>query len=274
VGTRLALVRLACTPVSGYAAVKAQVELYLEQLELEASLHATFEGRASALAPWVAAAAQRFSPALPLPESLSAAEAAWAELCLFLSDERPGRARELAALIELRAGCGAALAAHGRPAAQPLRHGELEAGWGAMEAGVQARAAGLSAALRRLRALGDAVQRFTSDALELLEWLTERAGGVARELQAGPPKSRNEARAVKALVSAYAAEWAERCADLAALRQRGCRILAHRYERSAAVVALFERLAEGMADASVDPNEQRLPPLEPAADADADLRLM
>ena len=90
---------------------------------------------------------------------------------------------------------------------------------------------------------------------------------------AGPPRTKNAARQTKALVSGYAAEWAERQADLAALRARGCRILAHRYERSDKVAALFDRLAEGMAEASLDPGEPRLPPLAPARGEDADLRV-
>ena len=41
---------------------------------------------------------------------------------------------------------------------------------------------------------------------------------------------------------------------------------------SAEVAALFDRLAEGMAEASLDPGEPRLPPLAPARGEDADLR--
>jgi hypothetical protein len=241
--------------------VRSQLEHYVTQLELEASLHETYEERAAALSPWIAATAQRFLEA-PLPGSLAGAEAAWTELCTFLSTQRPARARELGSLIELRQGISAALAAHGRPGALPLPYAEMEAEWGSMEAAVQAHAAALSAELKRLRSLGDAVQRFTTDALELLDWLRERAGVVARELQGGAPSTRNEARTVKALVSAYAVEYADRAADLAALRLRGNRILRERYERSDKVSRLFERLAEGMADASLDPNERRLPPLD------------
>ena len=261
VGTRLALVRLACMPETGYAAVRSQVEQYVQQLELEQSLHEAYEERAAELSPWIAATAQRFLEA-PLPSTLAGAEAAWTELCSYLSRERPARARELGSLIELRQGIGAALAAHGRPGALPLAFAEVDTEWGRMEAAVQAHAAALSAELKRLRTLGDSVQRFTTDALELLDWLRERAGVVARELQGGAPSTRNEARTVKALVSAYAVEYADRAADLAALRTRGNRILAERYERGDKVARLYERLAEGMAEASLDPNERRLPPLD------------
>ena len=71
------------------------------------------------------------------------------------------------------------------------------------------------------------------------------------EQKSVPPGGCASARAVKALVAGYAAEWAERAADLAALRARGCRIIAHRYERSDKVAALFDRLAETLAEASL-----------------------
>jgi hypothetical protein len=271
-GTRLALVRLALTPDAGYSAVRTSVDKFIEQLELEVSLIAAFQHRAGALAPWVESVSHRFDPSTPLPATLSAAQAQWSALCAFLSSERPAMARELGAVIELRQGCSAALHRHGRPGAQPLAFAGLEAAWAEMEGRVQRRAAAVGGELRRLRALGDAVQRFTHEAMELLDWLSERAAGMAAQLQAAP-KSRNDARAVKALVTAYAAEWAERQADLCALRRLGCRVLAHRYERGDKVSQLFERLAEGMADASLDPSEARLAPLEAAEAAEADLKL-
>jgi hypothetical protein len=277
VGTRLALARLASAPDTGYAAVRCGAETLLEQLRAELALADDFAARAAALHAWVASAAAQFADAAaPLPATLAEAEAAWSALRAFLADERPRRARDLGALIELRAAASATWALHGRggPAGMlpPLGYDELEASWAALDEGVHARAAALAGELRRQRALGDAVARFTVDALELADWLRVRRASLSAAL-AGPPRSKNAARAVKALVAGYAAEWAERAADLAALRALGCRIVAHRYDRADKVAALFDRLAEGMADASLDPGEARMPPLAAARADLADLRV-
>ncbi len=271
VGTRLALARLAHAPQTGYAAVRKQAEEYIEQLELELALRTEFDARAAALQPWIANAAAQFAPDAPMPATLTAAEAAWATVCTFLSEERPAKARQLGAIIELRAGIASTLSAHGRPGWTPLGYESLEGDWADMDAAVHARAAALSAELRRQRAVGDAVARFTADSLDLMDWLRERAAFMSAALAAAP-RSKNEARAVKALVAGYAAEWADRQADLSALRALGCRIVAHRYERADKVAALFDKLADGMAGASLNPAEPRMPPLAPAADAEADLR--
>jgi hypothetical protein len=272
VGTRLAVARLASAPGDGYAAVRAFADRALEQLRFEAALVDDFSARAASLHAWLDSAAAQFADAAaPLPATLAGCEAAWEQLRRFLAEERPERARHLAVVIELRAAAAATWAAHGRPGAPPLGHNGLEAAWGAMEDGLRTRAAALGGELRRQRALGDAVARFTADALELAEWLRARRASLAAAL-AGPPRTKNAARQTKALVSGYAAEWAERHADLVALRARGCRILAHRYERADKVSALFDRLAEGMAEASLDPGEPTLPALAPARGDDADLR--
>jgi len=271
VGTKLALARLACTPHTGYQAVRMQAAQYIEQLELELSLHSEFTARAEALQPWIDAVARRFAPS-PLPTTLLGAETAWTCMCAFMSQERPAKARDLGALIELRAGISSTLAAYGRPGWTPLGYESMERDWGAMEAAVHARAAALSSALRRHRAVGDAVARFTADALEMMDWLRERAAFMSQAL-ASAPRSKNEARAVKALVAGYAAEWADRQADLAALRERGCWVVAHRYERADKVAALFDKLAQGMAAASLSPEEPRMQPLAAAPLTEqADLR--
>ena len=276
VGTRLALVRLAWAPRTGYAAVKQAVNTYIEQLEFELALRLQFTQRAASLQPWVEAALAQFDrsdAASDMPTTLAACEAAWHSVCVFLSEERPPKARELSALIELRSGIAAALDAHGRPGWEPLGYDRLEGDWARLDAAVRARASALAAELHRQRAVGDAVARFTSDALDLGDWLRSRQQFIATAL-ADVPKSRNEARAVKALVAGYAAEWADRNGDLGALRSLGCKIVSHGYEASDKCAALFDKLAIGMADASLDPEQERMPSLSPVSRDQADLRTL
>lgn len=241
VGTRLTLARLHGADGSGYAAVASRATSYIGQLEAELALKTEFWGRARALSAWLEGWKGPFDAAAPLPATLPAAEAAWLRLRAFLAHDRPPRARELGALIELRSACSATLSLHGRPGFSPLGFDELEADWSALDAAVSTRAAALAAELRRQRAVCDAVARFTGDALELMDWLRGRAAFLATAL-AQQPATKNEARAVKALVAGYAAEWAERAADLAALRALGTRIVAHRYEQRDKICALFDKV--------------------------------
>jgi hypothetical protein len=269
----LTLVKMAWAPRTGYAAVRQQVSTYLEQLEMEVALRQQFTQRAARLQPWIQAALAQFDRAAHMgeddsmqevPGSLAACEAAWHGVCAFLAEERPSKARDLSAIIELRSGVCAALDAHGRPgwsASEPLGHERLEADWARLDAAVHRHAALLASELRRQRAVGDAVARFTADALELGDWLRDRQSFIATAL-ADVPRSKNEARAVKALVAGYAAEWADRHADLAALRVLGNKIVTHRYEAADKVCALFDKLADGMAEAGLDPNQECMPPLQ------------
>lgn len=275
VGTRLALVRLAWAPRTGYAAVRQAVNTYIEQLEMELALRLQFTQRAAKLQPWVDAVLAQFeqggdSGLSAMPSTLAACEAALTGICTFLADERPSKARELSALIELRSGIAAALDAHGRPGWEPLGYDRLEADWARLDAAIHARATALTAELHRQRAVGDAVARFTADALDLGDWLRQRQQFIATAL-ADAPRSKNEARAVKALVAGYASEWADRHGDLGSLRQLGCKIVSHRFEAADKVAALFDKLAVGMADASLDPHQERMAPLQALPREQADI---
>ena len=276
VGTRLALVRLAWAPRTGYAAVRQAVNTYIEQLEMELALRLQFTQRAAKLQPWIDAVLAQFerggdSEGLSgMPTTLAACEAALTGICTFLADERPSRAKELSALIELRSGIAAALDAHGRPGWEPLGYERLESDWARLDAAIHGRAAALTAELHRQRAVGDAVARFTADALDLGDWLRQRQQFIATAL-ADAPRSKNEARAVKALVAGYASEWADRAGDLGQLRALGNKIVSHRYEAADKVAALFDKLALGMADASLDPHQERMAPLQALPREQADI---
>jgi hypothetical protein len=273
VGTRLALVRLAWAPRTGYAAVRQAVNTYIEQLEMELALRLQFTQRAAKLQPWIDAVLAQFGDTDGLsgmPSTLAACEAALTGICTFLADERPSRAKELSALIELRSGIAAALDAHGRPGWEPLGYDRLESDWARLDAAIRSRAAALTSELHRQRAVGDAVARFTADALELGDWLRQRQQFIATAL-ADAPRSKNEARAVKALVAGYASEWADRAGDLGQLRALGNKIVSHRYEAADKVAALFDKLAVGMADASLDPHQERMAPLQALPREQADI---
>lgn len=188
-----------------------------------------------------------------LPNSLSELEGLYADVRRFVSADRPPRMRELAALLDLRADMERTAEFQGRAprmaagAGGGARRGEggralprAEEAMGLLDDAVAERSAALSAALASARVLGGAVQRFTADAVELLEWLRDKQDFLANGL-AAVPRTKNGARTTKVALEAYASEFEERMGDLRALEALGRHIVESGYENKEKVAALFDR---------------------------------
>lgn len=97
-----------------------------------------------------------------------------------MAADRPPRMRELSALLDMRADLERTAEFQGRTARvaalQQQQHAPaVKEAMAALDSAVAARSGALSAELARVRVLGGAVQRFTVDAVELLEWLRARS---------------------------------------------------------------------------------------------------
>ncbi len=117
----------------------------------------------------------------------------------------------------------------------------------------------LKSEISRHRILGNMVQEFTSEAVQLLEWLKDKQEFLNSQFTLSP-KTKSAARSTKALMEAYAVEYDERMMDMHSLEKLGAKIIDNHYEKWEKIQGLYDKLCDGFSAASLT-NAQRLPSL-------------
>jgi hypothetical protein len=96
----------------------------------------------------------------------------------------------------------------------------------------------------------------------LLEWLRDKRDFLNSHFT-NAPTNKSAARTAKMLMESYSLEYEDRLGDLKALHGLGAKLMTAGYAKWRRVFDLFEKIAVGFSEASIDQTKQgqRVPPL-------------
>lgn len=259
VGTNLTLMKLMDDPDAGMLAVDNYVTKYIGQLENELKLKREYNKRANDFSDWVTKTMPKYTPD-SLPINLDALDTLTASLHRFRSEEQPKKASDLKVAEDLKRVISDTLQFQGRDGFSPLDNVTLSEQYEKLCVAVDKYEEWLKAEVSRQREIGNWVQEFTAEAVELLEWLKDKQEFL-NSSDVTAPKTKSAARSVKALMESYALEYQERMLDLDSLEVLGKKIVEQGYERWEKIAALYDKLCVGFAEASLGTGTPRKPPL-------------